>query len=263
MVTASKEEIINSSEMSKEDIELLICELVRHKPKKVVEIGMSAGGTTCIILDNITKDATLYSVDINRKYYRDETKKAGYIAENVYDETRHASWERFLGVDICDCVEQIGHDIDFVILDTVHALPGEFLSFMSILPYMSDQCVLILHDLSMHVGYKVANKVNSSYEEESFCTSLLFNAIISYDKILANAEMPNCGAIIINKQLVMKNMFMIINMLFVKWNYMPPANIILDTFKIVKKFYSISDADFFEKAIQYNLKKRGMRLTCV
>lgn len=47
------------------------------KPKKILELGVSAGGSSAIIL-NAVKDfdnTKLYSVDYNKKWYRDNSKR--------------------------------------------------------------------------------------------------------------------------------------------------------------------------------------------
>ena len=51
----------------------------KYKPKKVVEIGVSGGGTSALIL-NAVKDipnSKVYSIDINTKWYRNRSKKIG------------------------------------------------------------------------------------------------------------------------------------------------------------------------------------------
>ena len=47
-------------------------------------------------------------------------------------------------------LEEIGGDIDFLILDTVHSMPGEMLDFLAALPYLSSNAIVILHDITLN-----------------------------------------------------------------------------------------------------------------
>ena len=58
-----------------------------------------------------------------------------------------------LGKSIAQVIEKIGHNIDMLILDTIHYLPGELLDFLICLPYLSKDAVIILDDLIFaHTG---------------------------------------------------------------------------------------------------------------
>ena len=63
----------------------LLCGLIKkYKPKKLVEVGVAAGGTTAIILNCINMlgmDTEVYSIDALKYYYRDKSKAMGYLAE--------------------------------------------------------------------------------------------------------------------------------------------------------------------------------------
>lgn len=52
-----------------------------------------------------------------------------------------------LGETIASRIEEIGNGIDFVILDTMHALPGELLDFISLYPYLDKRAVIVFHDV--------------------------------------------------------------------------------------------------------------------
>ncbi len=62
-----------------------VCGLIKkYQPKKIVEVGVAAGGTTAIILNCISElglEAEVYSVDLNERYYRDKHKETGYLAQ--------------------------------------------------------------------------------------------------------------------------------------------------------------------------------------
>ena len=55
----------------------------KYHPKKIVEIGVSAGGNTVNLLKWKDEDAQLFSVDICRQWYRDENKLSGFMADEL------------------------------------------------------------------------------------------------------------------------------------------------------------------------------------
>jgi predicted O-methyltransferase YrrM len=125
--------------------------LVRYfKPKKILEVGVSAGASTCVLLNAIKDDpdAILHSVDWSEEYYRDPSKGSGWKAQELFPDCPR--WNLHLGVDVAEIIEdRIKGDIDFVLLDTVHAHPAETLSFLSVFPYLSKNSVVVLHDVNL------------------------------------------------------------------------------------------------------------------
>ena len=136
-------------EMSCEQLSFL-CGLIKEKrPKKVVEVGVAAGGTTCVLLKCVNEimggGVEVYSVDLNEKYWRDSTKKTGYMLDELplYLKKGH---ELFIGKYLPERLNEIApeRDIDFLILDTVHMLPGELLDFLAALPYLRKDAIVVL-----------------------------------------------------------------------------------------------------------------------
>jgi len=72
---------------------------------------------------------------------------------------------------------------------------------------------------------------------------------------MSAAEIPNAGIVCIEKDIVIKHIKMVINMLFIDWQYLPPANILVKTIKIVDRFYPREDANLFRHAVAHNLKR--------
>ncbi|WP_176754203.1 class I SAM-dependent methyltransferase, partial [Helicobacter sp. CLO-3] len=61
-------------------------------------------------------------------------------------------WNLYTGGLVANHIEKIGGGIDFCIIDTVHSAPGEALDFLMVLPYLSDNAVILLHDLTYHIA---------------------------------------------------------------------------------------------------------------
>ena len=55
------------------------------KPKKLLEIGVSAGGSSLVMLNAIEDiaGAKLWSVDISKEWYRDRSKSTGFMAKSI------------------------------------------------------------------------------------------------------------------------------------------------------------------------------------
>lgn len=234
---------ISLSEMSKDEIQFVLHLLKEKQPKKIVEIGVSAGGGTYYLLNNMCEDAELYSVDIAKQYYRNPQKTTGYIASELCDEDKTSRWNTFFGQDIIECITDIGNDIDFVVIDTVHSMPGEFLSFFVILPYLSENATVVLHDI--HLNYfsiKGGNRVGFN----SYCTSLLFSTAVSQQKYvlkLDNGEISNIGAFDVNT-FTKENIYNMFHALFVNWAYYPSMD--MEMYKeFIQKHYSSHCSRYF------------------
>ena len=225
-----------------------LCGLIReYMPKKIVEVGVAAGGTTAVILNCISMlniNAEMYSIDINSKYYRDDAHETGYLAKRIFDKIcfKHSFC---LGALSTEYVEQIGKDIDFLILDTTHSLPGELLDFLVFLPYLTDGAVVVLHDIAlMHL----ANEQNNS-----FATKILLD-LVKADKLYQinpEYQMPTIGAFRITSKTreCAKDIFKALQM---KWGYMLTENQIDSYRSFYKRIYVDDFLEDFELAVKMN-----------
>lgn len=176
--------------LSKEESEMsfvqqaMLCGLIKeYRPEKIVEVGVSAGGTTAVILNCISMlslDTEVYSVDALEYYYRDSSKKSGYLAEEC---------KLFLGREVCHVMyrggvlpqflEDIGGNIDFLVLDTVHMMPGEMLDFLAVLPWLKDGAVVVLHDIFLN--HYAPEEINS------YATRVLLSSVTG-EKIIGRGN---------------------------------------------------------------------------
>lgn len=147
------------SEMSR-DQRSFLCGLIKEKkPKKIVEVGVAAGATTCVILNCLEMmkdelyDTKMYSIDLSNSYYRDATKKTGYLVERIQGILKSYDHHTLLtGKTLAERIDAIApdRDIDFLILDTVHSLPGELLDFILCFPYLKKGATVVLHDIRLN-----------------------------------------------------------------------------------------------------------------
>ncbi len=157
------DKIENYSELSKSERMFLYGIVNTLRPLKVLEVGVSAGASSAIILDAIAeiKGAHLFSVDLAEKYYRDginwanlpehQMRKVGFIVEQDFPALKD-KWSLYTGGTAASFLEEeIGNEIDLVFLDAAHGLPGEVLDFILTLPYVKEDAVYIVHDINLQL----------------------------------------------------------------------------------------------------------------
>lgn len=199
-----------------------LCGLINErKPKKILEVGIAAGGTTAIILQcldllHLSNSTKLYSVDSSELFYRGNGEKSGYLADILKDKTGiNYNHTVILGNILPSVINSIGGNIDFVVLDTTHVLPGEILDFITIYPYLTKNACIVLHD--------IANNHYGSHMS-AYCTQLLLDSVVA-DRIIVEDESrsykyPNVGAFIINEDTdkYIENIF---HSLMLTWGIIP------------------------------------------
>lgn len=141
------------SEMSTEQQKFL-CGLIKEKkPKKILELGVAAGGTSCLIqytLQLLGQRAEMYSVDLATKFWQDNRKSSGFLLEEMKGKFSLVEHYLFTGGTFPEFVDKIGEGIDFLVLDTAHWLPGELLEFLVCLPYLTKDATVVVHDVMLN-----------------------------------------------------------------------------------------------------------------
>ena len=250
--------------------------LIRHyKPKKVVEIGVASGYTSSLILKQLDindRDFKMYSVDLNKQFYRDKNLKTGFFIEKIFEDLSLDPQQHSLltGDYAVNFIKNIGKDIDFLILDTVHSLPGEIFDFLAYLPYLSEDAIVVLHDVNLHHLYPaknlpsnaisncvllssvVADKLSPILDSEKFDFST--NDLRSKSKL---STISNIAAFKVSSDThkYIDNLFLT---LMLNWSYLP-SNIEFDLyFNHLSKHYSKYSIELFE--IAYNTNKMNFAL---
>lgn len=192
----------NEPEMSSNESAFL-CGLIKHyKPKKILEVGIAAGATTGIIIEAAGQlnygHIDMYSVDLSISYYRDNNKckrQSGFMADYIISKYSSTISHRFfLGKYLPEVLNDIGDGIDFLVLDTVHAMPGEFLDYISVLPFLKDGAIVVLHDTEYHLYHQTVPSCG-------FSNNLLYGMMCG-DKIMQFDQsrpflLPNITAMVI------------------------------------------------------------------
>lgn len=197
-----------------------ICGLLKEKrPKKIVELGVSAGGTTVLIMNCLKKlclNAEMYSVDLRTKWYKNEKYETGFVAKRFFENDEKDSYHFLLGDSIAAYIDQIGRDIEFLILDTAHSMSGELLDFIVCLPYLKDECIVVMHDtIENHLTCR----------DREIATKILFDIVRAEDKYYMREEnvnvagLANIAAFKVNEE-TRKGVRDYISALTISWGYM-------------------------------------------
>lgn len=240
----------NASELSEAE-HGFICGLIRkYKFKKIVELGVSGGGTSVLVLNCLQKlglnDTKVYSVDLSETYHFNPDKKCGFQIDEAKPYLKNIDNHKLiLGKILPEVIEDIAKDgkIDFIILDTTHYLPGELMDFAIAIPFLADNAVVVLDDTSF--WFEGENRW-------AFATKVLFDLCISPNKYYA--ETPDGFSKIVGftmpekTSLWKKNIFDALSM---PWHYF--ANNQIKVYEnIVNKYFDKDILDSFKKAVDIN-----------
>ena len=238
--------------------------LNEKKPQKILEVGVAEGGTSVLIKKQLEKnnqlDYHMYSVDLNYNLYRDQEKITGYqfidaCHKNIISNSHH---QFMLGQYLPEIIDDIGNDIDFVILDTVHAAPGELLDLLVVLPYMKEGGVVCFHDMALDH--------NAICTSNSYINKLLFDVASSeakYLNISGQADndramgFPNIGAFEVDET-TWDHIYDLFSCFSFPWQYMPDDSELELYEKKYLELYSEEEVRFFRWALSLNKNTMAM-----
>lgn len=235
-------------EMSEFEQAFLCGCLKKVRPHKVLEVGVSAGGTTAVILKCLSllgNPVEMYSVDIRDTYYRKPEMPTGFVAAEAWNYIQDDNINHTLLAGrgyLAELLEHIGGGIDFLILDTVHFLPGEMLDFLAAFPYLSTNASVVLHDISY----------NSAGAEGGYATQVIYSTVAA-DKYFMwdknkRIPYPNIGAFSVNEDTkkYMENSFFALT---ITWSYLPDRRQLQIYHDFLAKKYDPELIEIFEKAV--------------
>ena len=224
----------------------------KNKLKRCLEIGVSNGGSSILILNSIKniKNSFLVSLDLNTQLYKDPTNKTGYRVKKYFPELTR-NWKLYTGDQPHKFLVKLNIKFDFLFLDTRHSSPGEIINFIEVLPFLNENAIIVVHDLLWHF-YKRSKTGKKIYPS---CITL-FHTIYG-DKVLLgyyNSSIKNIGAVYLksHQEKYYINYFLL---LLNFWEYMPNKNQINDLRIFIKNYYKKEIyLKIFEKAVSYNQK---------
>lgn len=241
-------------EMSREDHGFLCGALKSVMPKKILEIGVAEGGTTSIIMNAVKMldiSPEFYSVDLNERFYHDDSLQTGYENERLRTIIEYYGHHEFLfGKTIAGQIQAIGNDIDFVIIDTTHSLPGELLDFLTVLPYCKKNAFIILHDTNLnYIRARAKEKDKIRRSREMIATKVLFTSVVA-DKYI-NYINANIAGFFVNKD-TNKYIDDVFYGLTLSWSYILDKWMAEEYRNIFTKHYSSEQVECFDIAVKNN-----------
>lgn len=247
-------------EMSNQD-HAFLCGLMKDKePKKILEIGIAEGGTTAVIVNCLSllgNKCDVYSVDLSESCYYDNQKKTGYEYERLaqYIDRTNVTHHILLGKIIAKQLEKIGGGIDFAIIDTTHQLPGEILDFLCILPYLTKDATVVLHDVDLNYIRAVHGTRRQVLKSKNcVSTKLLFSTVTAEKYLSANQEgLFNIAAFMISEDTrkYVKDLFYLLTS---TWSYVPGENMLKDYRDVYERYYDKNCLELYDIAVKNNQK---------
>lgn len=233
---------VEYSLMSEDDHSFLCGLIEQHKPRRILEIGVYAGGSTVAMLDWLNQlglnDSEIYSVDLGTSNLYGPT---GFMIEELGGQERERC-HLFTGTYIAEVVEKFKCKFDFAVIDTVHLLPGELLDFLACYPFLTEEAVVVLHD----VGKNFRDQCRAE------ATKVLFDTVVG--KKFWNWDIfNNCNiaAFQIDDD-TGKYIMDVISALGQSWQYDPEKKMLEGYGDIIRKYYSEEAYGLFSYIIGRN-----------
>ena len=227
----------------------------KYRPKNCLEIGVSKGGGSIIIL-NAIKDingSRLISLDLNEKLYYNENERTGCNVKKFFPElAENNKWKLFTGQQPHIFLDKLNMKFDFLFLDTIHLSPGELINIIEVLPFLNENAIVILHDIMYHLpshGYYNIKEVKFHPSMIYLMTSLEGKKyIIKHPKY----GFENICAIFLskNQEKYYLNYFIL---LISPWEYLPNDEQLLQLRIFISKYYKKDIyLNIFERAVKEN-----------
>ena len=239
--------------LSKNDVYFLNGIIRKFRPKNCLEIGVSSGGSSVLIL-NAIKDingSLLISLDLNERLFINKTQETGYIVKEYFPELSK-NWKLFKGDQPHKFLDKLNLKFDFLFLDTSHYTPGEIINIIEALPFLNDYSIVVLHDIIWHFW------AWREFKEVKFTPTQIYLLSSLYgEKIYLNKNMDeykNIGAAILypNQEKHYINYFLL---LLSFWEEIP-SKIQINNLRIfIKKYYKNEKyLNIFNFAVEKNIK---------
>ncbi|MCL2078883.1 MAG: class I SAM-dependent methyltransferase [Oscillospiraceae bacterium] len=189
----------------------------------------------------------LFSIDCVTQVGSNPPLPVGYCAIERYSGLQNDKWHLLTGIDPAVAMETINRKFDFCVIDTEHRHPIETLNFISILPYLNDGAIVVVHDISIFMH---GSKTNPQYIEW-LAPRLLLSAVCADKYIPKTPGVPNIAAFQVNADTrkYCQNLF---DVLYLPWKTDIGAEVYSSTKAIVEKHYGEKMLRYFEEAVRIN-----------
>ena len=250
--------------MNEDERSFLAGAILYSEPMNILEIGVEAGGGSLLMLQLIQNrpDTRLVSIDIRTHLaaYDGDSKNApvGVDAINLLSLASaddHPQWTLITGKDPSAVIESLATEkFDFLVLDTAHLLPIEVFNFLTVLPFLTENAVMVMHDMGQQFLHCF-----SQFPKLILGNKLLMDNIIADAKVFLEyseynnynpGQMSNIVAMQLNADTrkYISNVFSGLNF---PWG-LDPGYVIESVTKIISKYYGEPDIRIFKNSAMRN-----------
>ncbi len=227
-----------------------ICNIIeKYHPKRILEIGVSTGGSTAVYLNCIKElgiNCELVSIDSQTIAVNKNEQPA--IGSEVYELKDYLDLTKFkliTGKLLPEVSDHIGV-FDMIIMDTVHFIPGEVLDLLCLKNNIHKGTIIILDDINIESRFPKLYPENLN----SVSSNAMILSSLNGKLLFPNTMFPEIGGIILKDNMIDENRCLLC--LCHKWN-----SDILDSkdtyFSKIKELYN---KEFLEKLeVIYNKYK--------
>lgn len=217
-----------------------ICSLIeKYKPKRILEIGVSTGGSTSVYLNCIKElglNCELVSVDSETIALYKKGKPA--IGSEVYalkDYLDLKDFKLITGKFLPEVSDSIGL-FDMVIMDTIHFVPGEVLDLLCLKNNVHKGTILVLDDINIESRYP------DLYEENlnSSSSNPMILSAVNGTLLFADTNFPEIGGVILSDAIDENRLLLC---LCHKWN----SDILESKHKYFRKIKELYGEEFLAK----------------
>ena len=182
-----------------------ICSIIeKYEPKRILEIGVSTGGSTAVYL-NCIKELGIRSYLISVDSQKIATYKTGQpiIGSEIYELKDYldlTAFELITGKfipEVTECIEIF----DMVIVDTVHFVPGEILDILCLRNNIHKGTIIIFDDINIESRYPNLYKENLN----SVSSNPMILSCIKGKILLPNSRFSEIGGILLDEDTIDEN----------------------------------------------------------
>ena len=196
------------------------------------------------------EDSHLYSIDLN------EENKIGICVKILFP-TFLSKWTLYKGNIASKFMEEIGKDIDMVLIDSAHFEPGEILDFIIVLPFLKEEAIIVMHDIANQITVPKKNHKWMKWmgKRNEWAPYIIFNSIRgkTYLPSGRNLLTHDIGAkkLDINQKQYIHDYFRVLGG---QWQYFPKEEHIKEMIEYFKNYYDRDCLEMFNEAVNFNRK---------
>lgn len=257
---------LNDTLMTNNDLVFLCGMIEKYVPKKILELGVYAGGTTAVIMKMCTLlgiEPEIISVDLCEDLIDTKAHKSGFLGKRAQEMLNYQKWKLYTGEYYIDNADKIGDNIDFVILDTVHYFPGEMFDYIAVLPHIKIGGLIVLHDVLLnHWPVTLDPETTLAQINGAYATKIVFDTAVGKkywnkdnDKIY---DFSNIAAFEVTKD-TKKCVYNSFSSFTLPWSNDPSEEMMCKYKKYYKKYYSEDLIDLYDRAVKLHLKSKWLK----